>query len=426
MKTIIRGGRVIDPASSVDKKADVVIEKDRILEISSPGKIAATNMKVIDAEGCLVLPGLIDLHAHLREPGFEQKETIATGCASAVSGGFTSVCCMANTNPVNDNSSVTGFILDKAQKAKSARIFPIACVTMGMGGDHLVEMGELSEYGVVAFSDDGNCIMSSSMMRNALIYAKKFRTPIAVHEIDEAIAGKGAMHKGFQSVRLGLPGVPSVAEDIMVARDAILSLDTGSRVHFLHVTTKGAVDIIRDYKSKGAPITAEATPHHFTLTDEDVGDYNTQCKMSPPLRSPRDRDAVIEGLKDGTIDAIATDHAPHEILAKDCEFANAANGIIGFETALPLTWNLVRQKIITARKAVELLTWGPAKCYNLPAGTISPGSLADVAIFDPKTKYVFDAARIISKSKNSPFIGQKLQGQVVATIVGGKVAFSRN
>jgi len=362
----------------------------------------------------------------LREPGFEQKETIATGCMAAVSGGFTSICCMANTNPVNDNISVTGLILDKALAAKTARVFPIACMTVEMNGDHLVEMGELRQAGVVAFSDDGKSIMSSAIMRNALVYAKMFGAPIAVHEIDLEIAGKGAMHKGFHSVKLGLPGVPSAAEDIMIARDAILAKDTGGRVHFLHVTTKGAIDIIRDYKSKGVSITAEVTPHHFTLIDEDVGDYNTQYKMSPPLRGPSDREALINGLKDGTIDAIATDHAPHEILAKDCEFENAANGIIGLETALALTWNLVRRKQLTPRRAVELLTWGPAKCYNLPTGTISPGSLADLTIFDPKVKYIFDADRIYSKSKNSPFIGAKMQGQVKTTIVGGKTVFSRN
>ena len=426
MKTVIKGGRVIDPASSIDKKADVVFKSDRIIEIAGPKTEYPRSMNVIDAAGCIVMPGLIDLHTHLREPGFEQKETIATGCMAAVSGGFTSICCMANTNPVNDNISVTGLILDKALAAKTARVFPIACMTVEMNGDHLVEMGELRQAGVVAFSDDGKSIMSSAIMRNALVYAKMFGAPIAVHEIDLEIAGKGAMHKGFHSVKLGLPGVPSAAEDIMIARDAILAKDTGGRVHFLHVTTKGAIDIIRDYKSKGVSITAEVTPHHFTLIDEDVGDYNTQYKMSPPLRGPSDREALINGLKDGTIDAIATDHAPHEILAKDCEFENAANGIIGLETALALTWNLVRRKQLTPRRAVELLTWGPAKCYNLPTGTISPGSLADLTIFDPKVKYIFDADRIYSKSKNSPFIGAKMQGQVKTTIVGGKTVFSRN
>jgi len=425
MKTVIRGGRFIDPSSDIDDLRDVVFEDDRVLGIESPGAEFPKGTEIIEADGCIVMPGLVDLHVHFREPGFEYKETIATGTHAAVAGGFVAVCCMANTNPVNDNVPVTNFILEKAREAGRARVYPMGAVTKGLRGETLSEMGELKNAGCVAFTDDGRCLMDPAIALNAMVYAMSFDAPIAVHALDERLAGDGAIHEGSYSTRLGLPGVPSVAEDAMVARDVVLAEAAGARLHIQHVTTKGAVGIIREAKARGMKLTAEATPHHFSLIDEDVGEYDTNFKMAPPLRSARDREAVIEGIADGTLDAVATDHAPHERLAKDCEFAKAANGIVGLETALTLTWNLVRQKAISAKRAVDLLTAAPASVFNLPHGTLKVGSTADITIFDPASKYVFSEDRLFGLSKNSPFIGKKLQGEVVRTIISGKTVFQR-
>ncbi|MBZ0274350.1 dihydroorotase [bacterium] len=424
MKTIIRGGRVIDPVRDIDGVRDVIIDDDGRLAGVEPAADSPRDVEVIDATGFLVLPGLIDLHVHLREPGFEQKETIATGARAAVAGGFTAVCCMANTNPVNDHVSVTRLILDRAREANLARVYPLGAVTRGLAGEVLAEMGELRDAGCVGFSDDGRCVMVSSVMRNALVYARTFDVPIAVHAIDETLAGRAVMHEGEHSMRLGLSGVPSAAEDFMVARDCVLARHAGARLHVQHVSTKGAVEIIRVAKGYGVRVTAEGTPHHFTLIDEDVGDYDTYFKMAPPLRSAEDREAVIEGLADGTLDAIATDHAPHESLVKDCEFENAANGIIGLETALPLSWDLVRAGRLSVRRCVELLTSGPARAFDLPYG-LTKGAPADITIFDPDARYVFTADRIRSLSRNTPFVGRDMVGEVVRTIVGGRTVFTR-
>jgi dihydroorotase len=425
MKTIIKNGRLIDPSAGIDEKRDVVIEDGLVAGIAKPGGQAPSGVEVIDIDGCIVMPGLIDLHVHLREPGFESKETVASGSMAAVSGGFTSICCMANTDPVNDNIALTGFILQKAREAGTTRVFPLGSVTRGLEGESLTEMGELMEAGCVAFSDDGKCVMNADMMRNALIYAKSFDVPIAVHAVDVNLAGKGVMHEGYQSMRLGLPGVPSAAEDVMVARDTLLATQTGARLHIQHVTTKCSLSLIRNARAQGARVTAEAAPHHFMLTDKDIGNYNTNMKMMPPLRTEADREAIIEALADGTIDAVATDHAPHGRLLKDCEFENAANGCIGLETALALLWELVRTGRLSAMRAVELLTSGPARVFSLPHGTLKPGVAADLTVFDPRPEYIFDSDRIRSLSKNSPFLGRAMQGQVIRTIVQGRTVFQR-
>ncbi|MCL4233682.1 MAG: dihydroorotase [Deltaproteobacteria bacterium] len=425
MRTLIANSRVIDPASGLDEPRDILIEDGRILDLVRPGETVADVAERIDATGRISTPGFVDLHVHLREPGYEQKETIATGCMAAVSGGFTSVCSMANTNPVNDHSSVTALILAKAKEANLARVFPMAAVTKGLAGESLTEMGELYEHGVVGFTDDGRCVMNAAVMRSALVYAKSFGVPVSVHAIDEHLAGDAPMHSGFHSMRLGLRGVPSAAEDTMVARDVVLSALTGARLHVQHISTKGAIEIVRMAKARGVPVTCEAAPHHFTLIDEDVGEYDTNFKMAPPLRGEVDREAVREALADGTIDAIATDHAPHEMLVKDCEFEKAANGIIGLETALSLTWDLVEAGVISEMRAIELLTIAPCKAFNLPHGTLAKGAAADVAIFDPKATYTFTTDRIYSLSKNSPFIGRAMKADVKRTLVGGRTVFAR-
>lgn len=424
MRVRISNARIIDPASGLNEKRDILVEDGVILDLIRPGESAAAQ-EVIDAEGCLAVPGFVDLHVHLREPGFEQKETILTGTMAAVSGGFTAVCCMANTQPVNDNSSVTALILAKAREAGLARVYPMAAVTKGLEGQSLTEMGELREAGAVGFTDDGKCVQNSVVMRNALIYAKSFDVPVAVHAIDEVMGGSGAMHAGFHAMQLGLPGVPRAAEDTMVARDVVLSKLTGARLHIQHLSTKGALEIVRIAKDRGIPVTCEAAPHHFTLLDTDVGDYDTNFKMAPPLRENEDREALLEGMADGTIDAIATDHAPHEKLVKDCEFEKAANGIIGLETALPLTWELVKRGILTEMRAIEMLTSAPCRAFNLPHGTLAKGATADITIFDPEAKYVFTFDRVCSLSKNTPFIGREMTGEVRWTLVGGKTVFAR-
>jgi dihydroorotase len=351
------------------------------------------------------------MHVHLREPGYEYKETVLSGAQSAVAGGFTTVACMANTNPVNDNGSVTRYIIEKARAANLARVFPIGALSKGLKGESLADIGEMAEAGVVAISDDGRPVMDGNLMRRALEYCSMFHLPISVHEEDLHLAAGGVMNEGPTSLRLGLKGIPYAAEDVMVARDLVLARLTGGRLHIAHISTRGAVALVRRAKTEGLAVTAEAAPHHFTLTEEAVEGYNTNAKMAPPLRQREDVEAVKEGLRDGTIDAIATDHAPHHHDEKDVEFDQAANGIVGLETALPLTLRLVNEGRLSLTEAVRKLTINPARILGLPYGTLSLGSPADIVIFDPASTWKVVPQRLRSKSKNTPFGGWELRGK---------------
>jgi dihydroorotase len=418
----IEGGRVIDPANGIDGVRTVVVRDGVVAEVAERVE-RPRDARVIDARGKWVTPGFVDLHVHLREPGQEYKETVATGARAAVAGGFTTICCMPNTKPVNDNTSVTELILARAAAAGLARVLPLGCISKGQEGHDLAEYGELKAAGCVAVSDDGRPVVSSSLMRRALEYARAFGLPLAVHEEDPLLVGKGVMHEGPTSTRLGLKGIPGAAEDVMVLRDLSLLELTGGRLHVQHVSTRGAVRAIREAKKRGLPVTAEVTPHHLALTDEDVGGsgYSTDYKMAPPLRSADDVKALREGLADGTIDAVATDHAPHSPVEKDLEFDAAMNGIIGLETAFSVCLELVRAGVLKERRLVEALTVGPARAFGLAAGTLSRGAAADLTVLDPAAEWLVEPARLFSKSKNTPWKGKRLVGRCMYTVVGGRV-----
>jgi dihydroorotase len=420
---LIRGGRVIDPASGRDEPADVLLAGGKV-EAVGQGLGAPDGVETIDASGLVVAPGFIDLHTHLREPGQEELETIATGALSAVAGGFTAVCAMPNTDPVCDNQGVVGFVVSQAQRAGKARVYPIGAVSLGQKGQQLAEFGELVGAGAVAVSDDGHPVMSSHLMRTALEYAKVFGIPVADHCEEMTLAEGGAMHEGIVSTRLGLKGIPSAAEEIMVARDILLAELTGGHVHLCHMSTRGSVELIRRAKDAGLRVTAEACPHHFTLTHEACDGYNTNAKMNPPLREDADREAIREALRDGTIDAIATDHAPHHYDAKEREFDQAPNGIIGLETAFPLAnTELVRSGLLTLPQLVERMSTVPARIFGLPGGSLAKGAPADVVVLDPEVEWLVDPASFRSKSRNTPFGGRKVRGRAVATIVRGHIVF---
>lgn len=424
MKIVIKGGRVIDPARGLDDVQDVLIEEGKIVKIGK--ELKGEGAEIIDAAGKLVTPGLIDLHVHLRDPGQEYKEDIVTGTRAAAAGGFTSIACMPNTTPVNDNKAVTLYILSKAREEGFVNVFPVGAITKGSKGESLSEMGELRESGCVAVSDDGRPVASGELMRRALEYARPFGLTIISHAEELSIVGEGVMNDGFVATELGLKGIPWVAEDAAVARDVMLAEFTGSRLHVAHVSTKGAVEIVRQAKKRGVRVTCEATPHHFTLTEEAVRGYNTNAKMNPPLRSAEDVAAIRAGLADGTIDAIATDHAPHHIDDKNVEFNVALNGIVGLETALPLTLKLVEEKVLSLSDAIARLTAGPAKALGIPRGTLEEGAPADVTVIDPDLEWTVEPAKLQSRSKNTPFGGWKMKGAALCTIVGGKVAWKRN
>jgi dihydroorotase len=418
----IEGGRVIDPAGGIDGVRTVVIRGGTVAEVVEHAE-RPREARVIDARGRWVTPGLIDLHVHLREPGHEYKETVATGAAAAVAGGFTAVCAMPNTRPVNDNASVTELVRARAAAAGLAHVYPVGCISRGSAGEELAEYGELKQAGCVALSDDGKPVASAALMRRALEYARAFGLPLTVHEEDLGLVGKGVMHEGEVSTRLGLNGIPGAAEDVMVLRDVALAELTGGRLHLAHVSTRGAVRAVRDAKARGLAVTAEVTPHHLALTDEDLAasDYSTDFKMSPPLRSRADADACREGLADGTLDAIATDHAPHSPVEKDVEFDAAANGIVGLETALAVCLGLVRQGLLSERRLVEAFTAGPARAFGLPGGGLARGAPADVTIIDPAAEWVVDPERLRSKSHNTPWKGRRLTGRCTHTVVGGRI-----
>lgn len=427
MKLLIKNGRVIDPANRRDGLYDVLVEKGKIKSVEKKGTFpesAVANAKIIDAKDCIVAPGFIDVHVHFREPGFEYKETIQTGCESAAAGGFTSVAVMPNTNPVNDNRSVTESILSIAKAKGIVNVFPIGAITQGLNGENLAEMGEMKEAGVIAYSDDGRPVTNSEMMRRAFEYSRMFGLPLIQHSEVLDLTQGGCMNEGFISTELGLKGMPTEAEDIMISRDIALLERTGGRLHVAHISSGKAVDLVRLAKAKGFPVTCEAAPHHFTLTDEAVRGYDTNTKMSPPLRTQQDVEEIKKGLQDSTIDIIATDHAPHNITDKEMEYSEACFGIVGLETALPLTLNLVEEKALTLSQAVEKLTLAPARIFNLDKGSLGTGKDADIVIFDPQAQYTVDTSQFKSRSKNSPFHGWKVKGRVVHTLVNGKIVFS--
>lgn len=426
MKLVIYGGTVIDPANSREAALDILIEDGHIRAVDRPGNFLGVGDRGIDAHGLLVVPGFVDMHVHLREPGFEYRETVLTGAQSAVAGGFTTVACMANTNPVNDHSAVTRYIIEKAEEANLARVLPIGALSKGLKGESLADIGEMVAAGAVAISDDGRPVMDGNLMRRALEYCSMFNIPISVHEEDLHLAAGGVMNEGRTALRLGLKGIPNAAEDVMVARDIILSRLTGGRLHIAHASTRGAVALVRHAKAEGLAVTAEAAPHHFSLTEDAVAGYNTNAKMAPPLRQREDVEAIKEGLRDGTIDAIATDHAPHHRDEKDIEFDQALNGIVGLETALPLTLNLVTEGVLSLSEAMRKLTVNPARILGLPYGTLSVGAPADVTIVDPARVWTVAPGQLRSKSKNTPFGGWDVTGYVVLTMVGGRVVYEGN
>ncbi len=422
MKWLIKGGRVVDPAAGTDEKLDIVITDGVIKKVGK--KINPPNGgEVFNAGGFTVFPGFIDMHCHLREPGFEYKETVATGAAAAVRGGITSIMCMANTDPVNDNASVTGYILEKARDAGRARVYPVGCVTEGMAGENLSEMGELADAGCVAVSDDGRPISNGEIMRRAMAYAPEFNLLVIDHAEDLTIAGDGVMHEGAISTRLGLEGIPAAAAVTGVARNIALIKEFGGSIHLAHISTRNAIDLIRTAKTEGLSVTAETCPHYFTLTHEAVLGYNTNAKMNPPLRTEDDLKAVIEALADGTIDVIATDHAPHHRDEKEVEFDLAAFGISGLETAMALTLKLVNDGRISLLDAVSKWTTAPARIAGLPGGSIAPEKVADLAIVDLEREWIVDPDQFISKGRNTPFTGMTLKGVVMATMVGGEFVF---
>ena len=423
MKILIKNGRVIDPANHIDAVQDVLIEDGRITQLAV--EIDTNVDEVIDATGLLVTPGLIDLHTHLRDPGLEYKEDIVSGTRAAAAGGVTSLACMPNTSPVNDTLAITRYIIDKAKEEGSANVFPIASISKGMKGETLSEMGELKAAGAVGFSDDGRPVTSGELMRRAFEYADTFDAPIISHAEDLSLVGDGVMNDGPVATELGLKGIPWVAEDAATAREIMLAEFTGGRLHMCHVSTKGSIDLVRQAKARGVRVTCEVAPHHFTLTDEAVRGYNTNAKMNPPLRSQADVDAVRAGLADGTVDAIATDHAPHHYDEKNVEFAIAMNGIVGLESLLPLTLKLVNEEIIDLNRAISLMTAQPAKIIDVDRGTLSIGAIADIAVIDPQLEWTFTIEGLHSKSKNTPFIDWSMKGAAVKTLLEGKVVFSR-
>ncbi|MGE0352996.1 MAG: dihydroorotase [Gemmatimonadales bacterium] len=422
MNTIlIRGGRVIDPSQGLDQTADLLLQDGKIESVGQ-GLGTPEGAEVVDARGKVVAPGLIDLHVHFREPGQEDLETVATGAAAAVAGGFTSVCAMPNTDPVTDNQAAVGFIVRQSLRAGKARVYPIGAITLGQKGEKLAEFGEMVGAGAVAVSDDGKPVVSSHMMRTALEYARTFGIPVADHCEEPTLSAGGAMHEGIVSTRLGLKGIPSAAEEIMVARDIILAELTGGHVHLCHMSTRGSVELIRRAKDKGLRVTAEATPHHFSLTHERCEGYDTNAKMNPPLREAEDRDAIREALKDGTIDVIASDHAPHHYDAKEREFDDAPNGIIGLETAFGLAMtHLVAPGLLTLPALIARMSTDPARIFHLSGGTLRKGAPADVVVLDPDLRWTVEPARMHSLSRNTPFAGLELQGRALVTVVRGQV-----
>jgi dihydroorotase len=427
MKLVITNGHLIDPAAGENSGKSVLIEDGKVVAWLGHGEPTPSDAETFDATGLVVAPGFIDLHVHLREPGQEHKETIATGCAAAVAGGWTSVCPMPNTNPVNDSAAITRYMIEQAQNAGLANVFPIGAITKESGGSELAEMGEMKSAGAVAVSDDGRPVPNAGIMRRALEYARDFGLPVIDHCEDKSLSAGGVMHEGRVSLLLGLKGMPALAEEIDAVRDIILARETGAHIHIAHISTKGALEAVRRAKNEGVNVTCEVTPHHFTLTDAAVEGYDTNTKMSPPLRSREHLEAILEGIKDGTIDAISTDHAPHHADEKALEYDRAPFGITGLETAVGLAFReLVQPGLIDLVALVRLCSTNPAAIFRLEGrGTLKPGSHADVTIIDPHLAWTYRNADSKSKSKNCPFDGATFTGAAVATVVGGRIVYKR-
>ncbi len=426
MKTLLKGGRVIDPANGIDGVHDVLIEGDRIARVGRDLPVDGASVVAIPS-GFIVAPGLIDIHVHLREPGQEHKETVATGTAAAVAGGFTAVACMPNTSPVNDNANVTSYILAKAAEANLARVYPIGCVSRGQKGELLADIAELRQAGCVAITDDGHPTATALLLRRALEYAAMFGMPVIEHCEDQTLKGEGVAHEGFYASSLGLRGIPGACEALGVERGVLMAELTGSHFHVAHMSARASLRAVRKAKEAGIKVTCEVAPHHFTLTDEALGSpipYDTNTKMNPPLREVADRDAMLAGIADGTVDVIATDHAPHHYDEKHVEFDRAPFGIVGLETAVPLAFErLVHAGVINLKRLIELMSTNPARILNVPGGTLGEGAAADVTILAPDMKVHIDVAKLRSRSKNTPFGGWELRGGVAATIVGGRAVY---
>jgi len=421
---LLKGGTIVDPSQKLKRKLDLLVDKGKIARL---GKIQAKkSWEVIDASGWIVCPGFIDMHVHLREPGREDKETILSGCRAAAAGGFTSISCMPNTDPVNDSEAITRYIVERARQAGLVNVFPAGAITKGLKGEELAEIGEMVKAGAVAITDDGHPVENNQMMRRALEYAKIFDIPVVDHCEDRHLAAGGHMNEGKVSTRLGLYGVSRAAEELDVARDMILGRITGGRIHIAHLSTRESLFWVRQAKRQGVKMTCEVTPHHFILTDADVKNYDTNFKMYPPLRAQSDVKGILKGLSDGTIDCIATDHAPHTSLEKETPFQEAANGVIGMETAVSLSMEfLVRRKVVSISRLVELFSTNPNRILKLGRGTLEEGAIADITVIDPNLETVVDVNQFRSKSRNCPFEGWELHGAPVMTIVRGKTVFQR-
>lgn len=419
MRLLIKNGRVIDPASKLDQTMDILIDEGKIVDIQP--EIKEEEGLIIDATNKIVTPGFIDIHVHLREPGFEYKEDIATGTRAAAAGGFTTVCCMPNTYPVIDNAAVANFVRERALRSGVVNVLPIGAITKNQADLELSEIANLVAAGCVAISDDGEPVKKSDIMRNALEYAKMFDIPVLSHCEDVNLSSNGQMHEGYYSTYYGLKGIPAAAEEIMVARDILLSRLTGAHIHICHVSTKGSIELIKRAKKEGVNITCEVTPHHLTLTDSIVGTYDPDTKVNPPLRSIEDVEAMLEAIKDGVIDCIATDHAPHELESKDCEYEMADFGISGLETAIPVVMSLVKENKLDLNKMVSLFTTNPAQIIGIDKGTLEVGGVADITIIDPELEKVVDPNGFYSKGKNTPYKGQKFTGWPIMTIVNGEI-----
>lgn len=418
---LLKNGRIIDPLNNVDETADLLVTADQCCRVDQ-GSELPDNVELLDLSGKWVMPGWLDMHVHLREPGQEYKETIASGTRAAAAGGFTAVACMPNTVPVNDNQSVTRFILEQARN-QAARVYPVGAISKGGQGQDLAEFGEMAAAGVTAVSDDGRPVTDSQLMRRALEYASNFNLLVISHAEELSLSRNGVMNEGEVATRMGLRGIPRAAEEVMVYRDLSLAIMLGLPIHIAHISTRESVSLIRRAKAMGALVTAETAPHYFTLTEEAVKGYNTRAKMNPPLRSADDVAAIREGLIDGTIDAIATDHAPHSILEKEVEFDLAANGIIGLETAAPLTLELINSGLMTPARMVELLSINPARILHQPGGNLLHGAVVDITVIDPGREFILTEEMIASKSCNTPFLNCTLKGKAVLTIVAGRVTY---
>ena len=424
MTLLLKNGTVVDPSQNLDQvKLDVLIKDGKIADLAQIE--SQTNWEVVNLAGCFVAPGFVDMHVHLREPGQEEKETIKSGSKAAAAGGFTSILCMPNTQPVNDSPSITRFILEKSRQINTVNVYPCGAISKGLKGETLAEIGEMVEAGVLAISDDGNPVENPQLMRRALEYSRLFDIPVIDHCENPSLAAGGCIHEGTMSTRLGLPGMSRTAEELDVVRDVILSRVTRGHIHIAHLSTMESLDWIRQAKKQEIPVTCEVTPHHFILKDEDINSYDTNCKMNPPLREARDVEAMLQGLQDGSIDCIATDHAPHTKLDKETTFVDAANGVIGLECAISLAWEfLVKRKIVTIYHLVELFSLNPSRILKLNKGTLKKGSSADVTIIDPNRVVTVNKDKFQSLSRNCPFDGWKLKGAPVMTIVGGRIVYS--